>query len=281
VPGLAKTLLISTLGRALELTFKRIQFTPDLMPSDIVGHEILVERDGRRELAFVHGPIFSHIVLADEINRTPPKTQAALLEAMQEHQVTVGGATTPLPEPFFVLATQNPIEHEGTYPLPIAQQDRFMFSLLIGYPKTTEEIEILDTTTSNRVVDLRPALRAEQLLHAQRVIRSIPVATPIARYAVRLATASRPESDLAPDFVKQYVAIGASLRGSQYLVLGARARAALDGRLAVSVEDIRSVALGVLRHRIITNFKAAAANVDSDEIIRRLIGSVPPPKVEL
>jgi MoxR-like ATPase len=281
VPGLAKTLLISSLGRALELTFKRIQFTPDLMPSDIVGHEILVERDGRRELTFVHGPVFSHIVLADEINRTPPKTQAALLEAMQEHQVTIGGTTTRLPEPFFVLATQNPIEHEGTYPLPIAQQDRFMFSLFISYPKKSEEIEILDTTTSNRDAELRPVLHGQQLLQAQRVIRQIPVATPIARYAVRLAAASRPASADAPDFVQQYVSIGASLRGSQYLVLGARARAALDGRLAVSVEDIRSVALGVLRHRIVVNFKAAAANVDSDEIVRRLVKAVPAPKAEL
>jgi MoxR-like ATPase len=232
-------------------------------------------------MTFVHGPIFSNIVLADEINRTPPKTQAALLEAMQEHQVTVGGTTTPLPEPFFVLATQNPIEHEGTYPLPIAQQDRFMFSLFISYPKMDEEKEILDTTTSNRFVDIRPALHGEQLLHAQQVIRNIPVATPIARYAVTLATSSRPNSELAPAFVREYVSIGASLRGSQYLVLGARARAALDGRLAVSVEDIRSVALGVLRHRIVTNFKAAAAKVDSDEIVKRLIEAVPAPRAEL
>jgi MoxR-like ATPase len=193
----------------------------------------------------------------------------------------VGGSTTRLPEPFFVLATQNPIEHEGTYPLPITQQDRFMFSLIIGYPNTAEEIEILNATTSNRAADLQPALHAEQLLHAQRVIRSIPVATPIARYAVRLAAAARPESPLAPDFVKQYVSIGPSLRASQYLVLGARARAALDGRLAVSVEDIRGVALGVLRHRIITNFKAAAAKVDSDEIVRRLLETSPVPKAEL
>ena len=277
VPGLAKTLLISSLGEALELTFKRIQFTPDLMPADIVGHEILVERGGRRELTFVRGPIFSNIVLADEINRTPPKTQAALLEAMQEHQVTVGGTTFRLPEPFFVLATQNPIEHEGTYPLPIAQEDRFMFSLLIDYPKMDEELEILDTTTTNRTVELTPALHGEQLLRAQEVIRNIPVATAIGAYAVRLATASRPDSELAPDFVRQYVAIGASLRGSQYLLLGARARAAMDGRLAVSVDDIRSVAPGVLRHRIVTNFKAAAANVDSDEIVRRLLETVPPP----
>jgi len=281
VPGLAKTLLISSLGRALELTFRRIQFTPDLMPSDIVGHEVLVEKDGHRELTFVRGPIFSNIVLADEINRTPPKTQAALLEAMQEHQVTVGGITSRLPEPFFVLATQNPIEHEGTYPLPIAQQDRFMFSLFISYPKMGEEMEILDTTTANREVELHPALHGEQLLRAQEIIRSIPVATPIAGYAVRLATASRPDSGSAPDFVRQYVAIGASLRGSQYLVLGARARAAMDGRLAVSVDDIRSVALGVLRHRIVTNFKAAAANVDPDEIVCRLLETVPAPNVTL
>jgi MoxR-like ATPase len=281
VPGLAKTLLISSLGHALKLSFKRIQFTPDLMPADIVGHEILDEQDGRRQLTFVKGPIFSNIVLADEINRTPPKTQAALLEAMQEYQVTSGGQTRPLDMPFFVLATQNPIEHEGTYPLPLSQQDRFMFSLIIGYPSKDEEIRILDTTTSNRQVELKPVLNGEELLAAQQIVRSMPVAAPIASYAVRLVRASRPDSHQAPDFVKQFVSIGASLRGSQYLVLGARARAAMDGRFAVSIDDIRSVAFSVLRHRIVVNFKADAARIDPDQIVRRLLEAVPPPTADL
>jgi MoxR-like ATPase len=277
VPGLAKTLLISSLGRILALGFKRIQFTPDLMPSDIIGHELLQGQGGHRELTFVRGPIFSNIILADEINRTPPKTQAALLEAMQEHQVTSGGITRALAEPFFVLATQNPIEQEGTYPLPLAQQDRFMFSLLIGYPSKDEELKILDGTTSNRQVELTPVLDGPALLQAQRVVRALPIAAPIAEYAVRLVSASRPASPLAPDFVKQYVASGASLRGSQYLILGARARAVMDGRLAVAFDDLKAVAAPVLRHRIIVNFKAAAAKLDADAIIQRLLATVPPP----
>jgi MoxR-like ATPase len=281
VPGLAKTLLISSLGRVLKLTFKRIQFTPDLMPSDIVGHELLREQAGQRVLEFVPGAIFSNIVLADEINRTPPKTQAALLEAMQEHQVTSGGATRKLDEPFFVLATQNPIEQEGTYPLPLAQQDRFMFSLVIGYPTKDEELRILNATTANVQVDLQTALTGPELLHAQQVVRLLPAASPIVKYAVRLAASSRPKSPHAPDFVKQYVSIGASLRGSQYLLLGARARAAMDGRLAVSVDDIQAVALPVLRHRIVVNFKADAAKVDSGAIVKRLLETVPTPKAEL
>jgi MoxR-like ATPase len=280
VPGLAKTLLISSLGKVLHLRFKRIQFTPDLMPSDIVGHETLDEVGGHRALTFTKGPIFSNIVLADEINRTPPKTQAALLEAMQEHQVTSGGVTRKLEEPFFVLATQNPIEQEGTYPLPLAQQDRFMFSLLIGYPTKAEELRILNATTSNAQPELEVALTAEDLLQAQKIVRALPVATPLAQYAVRLATASRPGEAGAPDFVKQYVAIGASLRGSQYLVLAARARAVMDGRLAVSIDDIRAVAPAVLRHRIVVNFKAEAAKTDSDQIIRKLIEAVPAPRAK-
>jgi MoxR-like ATPase len=278
VPGLAKTLLISSLGQVLHLRFKRIQFTPDLMPSDIVGHETLEEVAGQRTLTFTKGPIFSNIVLADEINRTPPKTQAALLEAMQEHQVTSGGVTRKLEEPFFVLATQNPIEQEGTYPLPLAQQDRFMFSLLIGYPSKAEELRILAATTSNARPQLEAVLTADDLLHAQQIVRALPIATPLAQYAVRLAAASRPAHDSAPDFVKQYVATGSSLRGSQYLVLGARARAVLDGRLAASIDDIRAVAPAVLRHRIVVNFKADAARVDSDQIIRRLLEAVPAPR---
>ena len=281
VPGLAKTLLIASLGKILELQFKRIQFTPDLMPSDIIGHEILREKEGKRSLEFVKGPIFSNIVLADEINRTPPKTQAALLEAMQEHQVTSGGVSRKLDEPFFVLATQNPIEQEGTYPLPLTQQDRFMFSLIIGYPTKAEELRILDGTTSNRKTDLAVAISGSELLQAQKIVRSLPIAQPIARYAVQLVRASRPANSNAPDFVKQYVAIGASLRGSQYLILGARARAVMDGRLAVSLDDIKAVAPAVLRHRIVVNFKAEAARINSDEIVRRLIESVKPPQSKL
>jgi len=281
VPGLAKTLLISTLGRALHLTFRRIQFTPDLMPSDIIGHEVLEESEGRRQLRFVPGPLFSNIVLADEINRTPPKTQAALLEAMQEHQVTCGGQTYALEEPFFVLATQNPIEHEGTYPLPLSQQDRFLFSLVIGYPQKDEEVRILASTTSNVVPDVKPVMTGAELLEAQKIVRALPLAGSIARYAVRLAAASRPTDASAPQFVRDYVSLGASLRGPQYLVLAARARAAMDGRLAVSVEDIRAVAPDVLRHRIVVNFKADAEKIDSDEIIRRLLDVVPPPQADL
>jgi MoxR-like ATPase len=280
VPGLAKTLLISSLGQVLHLRFKRIQFTPDLMPSDIVGHETLEEVGGHRTLTFTKGPVFSNIVLADEINRTPPKTQAALLEAMQEHQVTSGGVTRKLEEPFFVLATQNPIEQEGTYPLPLAQQDRFMFSLIIGYPTKEEELRILAATTSNARPQLEAALTADDLLQAQQIVRALPVATPLVQYAVRLATASRPNHSSAPDFIKQYVATGASLRGSQYLVLGARARAVLDGRLAASIDDIRAVAPAVLRHRIVVNFKADAAKVDSDQIIRQLLETVPAPRAK-
>jgi MoxR-like ATPase len=281
VPGLAKTLLIASLGRILDLKFKRIQFTPDLMPSDIVGHEVFREENGKRVLDFHKGAIFSNIVLADEINRTPPKTQAALLEAMQEHQVTSGGVSRKLDEPFFVLATQNPIEQEGTYPLPLAQQDRFMFSLIIDYPTRDEELQILNSTTSNKKPELKTALSGPELLEAQKVVRAVPVAAPIARYAVRLTSSSRPGSSHAPDFIRQYVSIGASLRGSQYLILGARARAVMDGRLAVSVDDIRAVATAVLRHRIVVNFKADAAKVNSDEIVRRLIEKVPVPKASL
>ncbi len=278
VPGLAKTLLIASLGQALALSFKRIQFTPDLMPSDIVGYEVLKEEGGKRKLVFVEGPIFSNIVLADEINRTPPKTQAALLEAMQERQVTSGGVTRPLVEPFFVLATQNPIEQEGTYPLPLAQQDRFMYSLVIGYPTKDEELAILDRTTSETKSAIESALSAEQLLEAQRVVRALPVSSAVARYAVRLAAASRPKHATAPDFIRQFVSIGASLRGSQYLVLAARARAALEGRLAPSVDDVKAVALPVLRHRIVPNFKADAAKIGSEQLVEKLLKAVEPPR---
>ncbi len=280
VPGLAKTLLISSLGKVMDLAFKRIQFTPDLMPSDIVGHELLSDKEGGRALEFVKGPIFSNIVLADEINRTPPKTQAGLLEAMQERQVTSGGVSRKLDEPFFVLATQNPIEQEGTYPLPLAQQDRFMFSLRIGYPSRADEVRILDATTAQAQAQPEIVLGAAELLSSQRLVRALPVADPIARYIVRLVAASRPEREEAPEFVRQFVSIGASLRGSQCLLLAARARAALDGRLTVGVDDVQAMAPQVLRHRIVVNFRADAARMDADAIIKRLLTSVPTPKAE-
>ena len=279
VPGLAKTLLIMSLGDALDLTFRRIQFTPDLMPSDITGTEILEEDRStrKRNMKFLRGPIFANIVLADEINRTPPKTQAALLEAMQERQVSIGGTTYLLEKPFFVLATQNPIEQEGTYPLPAIQQDRFMFSIIIGYPTRDEEISIVNQTTSKRPDKLECVMHAEELLSYQRVVREIPVSDAVATYAVQLVNLSRPTNDQTPDFVKDYVAWGAGLRASHYLVLAGKARAVLSGRLGVSVADIEAVALPVLRHRIITNFKAEAARIRSEQIIERLLEAVPKP----
>ena len=279
VPGLAKTLLVRTLAQVLSLEFHRIQFTPDLMPSDITGTEILREdrATGHREFEFVHGPLFANIVLADEINRTPPKTQAALLEAMQEQQVTVGGVTYPLDRPFFVLATQNPIEQEGTYPLPTIQQDRFMFSIIIGYPTRGEEIEIVSETTSRRRERLDCVMHGDDLLAYQRIVREIPVADAVATYAVRLVGTSRPGRDDAPDFVRDYVSWGAGLRASHYLVLAGKARAVLDGRFGVSVGDVEAVAMPVLRHRIITNFKAEAAKIKSEQIIEQLLETVPKP----
>ncbi len=279
VPGLAKTLLIKTMGDTLDLTFRRIQFTPDLMPSDITGTEILEEdrSTAKRELKFLRGPVFANIILADEINRTPPKTQSALLESMQEHQVTVGGTTYKLDEPFFVLATQNPIEHEGTYPLPTIQQDRFMFSVIIDYLPKADEIEVVNSTTSKRPEKLDCVMHGKDLLLYQRIVREIPVADPVARYAVRLASVSRPTHPGAPDFVKEYVSWGASLRASHYLVLAGKARAVLDGRFGVSVGDIQAMAMPVLRHRIITNFRAEAARVKSEQIVQRLLETVPKP----
>jgi MoxR-like ATPase len=280
VPGLAKTLLISSLGRAMDLKFRRIQFTPDLMPADITGTEVLEEdrATGHRQLQFRPGPIFTNILLADEINRTPPKTQAALLEAMQEHQVTVSGNTYTLDEPFFVLATQNPIEQEGTYPLPEIQQDRFMFSLYIDYLPKDQELQVVNQTTSSRIEDIAQCMDGKELLEYQELVREVPVAEPVIRYAVALAGKSRPTEPGAAEFVKEYVSWGASIRASHYLVLGAKARAALAGRPYVSVGDVQSVAYGVLRHRIITNFRAESEGVRSEEIIRRLLETVGPPK---
>jgi MoxR-like ATPase len=280
VPGLAKTLLISSLGRAMDLTFRRIQFTPDLMPADITGSEVLEEDQltRKRELKFRPGPIFTNILLADEINRTPPKTQSALLEAMQEHQVTVSGNTYPLEQPFFVLATQNPIEHEGTYPLPEIQQDRFMFSLIIDYLPKDQEFDVVVATTGSKVQEIAKCMDGRELMGYQQIVREMPVAEPILRYAVALASRSRPSDPKAPDFVKNYVSWGASIRGSHYLVLGAKARAVLAGRAHVSVQDVRSVALPVLRHRIVTNFRAESEGVTSEDIVKRLMEAVAPPK---
>ncbi|MBN1825157.1 MAG: AAA family ATPase [Candidatus Eisenbacteria bacterium] len=277
VPGLAKTLLISTLAKVLDLEFNRIQFTPDLMPSDITGTDILEEDRGtnRRSFTFIRGPVFANIVLADEINRTPPKTQAALLQAMQEHEVTAGGRTYDLEPPFFVLATQNPIEQEGTYPLPEAQLDRFMFNLWVDYPKEDEERTIAETTTSAYEADLKRVLSAAEINDLQRLVRRVPAPSHTVRYAVRLARATRPVLPGSPDFVRDWVSWGAGPRASQYLLLGAKTRAVLDGRYAPSVEDVIEVAPAVLRHRIVTNFTAEAEGVEALDIVRRLIEAVP------
>jgi MoxR-like ATPase len=276
VPGLAKTLMIRTLADSLALPFSRIQFTPDLMPADITGTEVMQEdrATGRREFHFVKGPIFASVLLADEINRTPPKTQAALLEAMQEHQVTVGGHRHPLPEPFFVLATQNPIEQEGTYPLPEAQLDRFMFHVWVDYPSADEELEIIQRTTADVDVKIEPMLHADEINALTHIVRKVPIAEHVARYAMQLARLTRPQEKSAPDFVKQYVQWGAGPRAGQYLVLGAKARAVLRGQFFVTHEDIRAIAAPVLRHRLKMNFSAEAAGVSADECVRRLLDSV-------
>jgi MoxR-like ATPase len=276
VPGLAKTLMIRTLADALSLEFRRIQFTPDLMPSDITGTEVIQEdkRSGTRELKFLQGPIFGNIILADEINRTPPKTQAALLEAMQEHQITAGGTRHRLAEPFFVLATQNPIEQEGTYPLPEAQLDRFMFNTFVDYPAEEEEFEIVKRTTADIAAEVRPTLSGERILELQKIVRRVPVADHVVRYALRLVRLTRREKGDVPAFIRDYVNWGAGPRASQYLVLGAKARAVLHGRFYANTDDIRSVAFPVLRHRILTNFNAEAEGIKPDAIIRRLIDTV-------
>jgi len=275
VPGLAKTLLVSSLAQVLDLKFNRIQFTPDLMPSDITGTDVLEESgSGKREIRFIPGPVFANIVLADEINRTPPKTQAALLQAMQEKQVTVGGQTFNLALPFFVLATQNPIELEGTYPLPEAQLDRFMFNVRVDYPSQAEEEKIVATTTSAYEAKLERVLGAEDILTLQKLIRRVPVAEHVVRYAVRLARATRGREG-APELVSQWVSWGAGPRASQYLVLGAKTRAVLQGRYAPGIEDVRAAAPSVLRHRIVTNFTAEAEGIKPDRIIEELLKSVP------
>src|SRR5579872_5129747 len=297
VPGLAKTLMIRTLADSLSLSFSRIQFTPDLMPSDITGTEVLQEdkTTGQRLFKFLHGPIFANVVLADEINRTPPKTQAALLEAMQERQVTVGGSRHKLPDPFFVLATQNPIEQEGTYPLPEAQQDRFMFNIMVDYPEEEEEFKIVEMTTSTNVPKIERMLSATDILEMQDIVRKVPVAPYVIRYAMKFTrltrkggrigpahghagttTPAKPSKDVdVPDFVRDYVTWGAGPRATQFLILAAKARAVLHGRYYVSCEDVRAVAAPVLRHRIITNFNAEAEGIKPDDIVRRLADLIP------
>ena len=280
VPGLAKTLLISTLSKTLGLSFNRIQFTPDLMPSDITGTDVIRsdQTTGGREMFFMQGPVFSNVILADEINRTPPKTQAALLEAMQERHVTAGGKTYDLPEPFFVLATQNPIEQEGTYPLPEAQLDRFMFNILVSYPREDEEFEIVRRTTNPVKHDLKQVLSEDDILHLQDTVRKVPVADHVIRYALQLTRLTRKGGEAGkdtPDFVSEFVDFGAGPRASQYLILGGKARALLKGRTYVSTDDIRALAVPVLRHRLTTNFAADAEGVTSETIVRRLIEHVP------
>jgi MoxR-like ATPase len=280
VPGLAKTLLIRTLAQVLDLKFNRIQFTPDLMPSDITGTDIIQEdpATGARQMMFAPGPIFANIVLADEINRTPPKTQAALLEAMQEHRVTIQGRTYVLDEPFYVFATQNPIELEGTYPLPEAQLDRFMFHIVIEHPPEDEEFEVVRTTTAIIDPKFQRPVTGDDLVAFQKLVRRVPVAEPVMRYALHLVRTSRPKASAAPELVKKYVAFGASVRAAQYLILGAKAKALTEGRYHVSFDDIRALSHPVLRHRILTNFRAESEGVTTDVLIDELLKTVPLPK---
>jgi MoxR-like ATPase len=273
VPGLAKTLMISTLARSLSLSFSRIQFTPDLMPSDITGTEVIQEdrATGTRSFKFLRGPVFANVVLADEINRTPPKTQAALLESMQERQVTVGGQRHPLDPPFFVLATQNPIEQEGTYPLPEAQQDRFMFDIRVDYPAFAEEVAVVKATTSDSQPTIEPVLSAEEIMHFQGLVRRVPIADNVVEYAVKLATRTRPGLNGAPAIINDHVAWGAGPRASQYLVVGAKAHALAHGRFSPDIADVQAVALPILRHRIVRNYKAEAEGVTVDRIVGELL----------
>jgi MoxR-like ATPase len=279
VPGLAKTLMISTIAQLLSLNFRRIQFTPDLMPSDITGTEILEEEEGtgKRRMRFVMGPIFGNIILGDEINRTPPKTQAALLQAMQEYKVTIAGADYPLEKPFLVLGTQNPIEQEGTYPLPEAQLDRFMFKILVDYPSFEEELAIAETTTTGDMPKLEPLLDRTAILNMQKIVRKVLIGRSVTSYAVRLARATRPGSDEAPDFVRKYLSWGAGPRACQAMLLGAKANALLDGRVHASTEDIRYVARPVMRHRLATSFRADSDGVTTDHVVEKLFETVREP----
>ncbi len=280
VPGLAKTLMVSTLARILDVSFKRIQFTPDLMPSDITGTNVLEEDEhGKRNFRFVEGPVFTNILLADEINRTPPKTQAALLQAMQEREVSVGRETMALPDPFFTIATQNPIEQEGTYPLPEAQLDRFMFNIKVGYPSSDEEEKILATTTRNEKVEVRKVLSARAIVNLQKLVNSVAVSEYIIKYASRLVRATRPKDETAPQFVRDLVDWGAGPRAGQFLINGGKALAAMDGRFSVAIDDIKKIAIPVLRHRISTNFQAQAEGMTNDGLITRLLAEVKEPDV--
>ena len=281
VPGLAKTLMVSTLAKILDVEFKRIQFTPDLMPSDITGTNVLEEEEsGRRNFRYVKGPVFTNVLLADEINRTPPKTQASLLQAMQEREVTSGATTYPLPDPFFVIATQNPIEQEGTYPLPEAQLDRFMFNIKVDYPTLEEEERILSTTTRGESVEVRKILNGRLIVNLQKLIASVAVSPYIVRYAARLVRATRPKDESAPEFIRELIDWGAGPRAGQYLINGGKAFAAMDGRYSVAIEDIQKVAVPVLRHRISANFQAQAEGLSHEEIIAKLLAAVEPPEIE-
>jgi MoxR-like ATPase len=280
VPGLAKTLMVSTLARILDVSFKRIQFTPDLMPSDITGTNVLDEDEaGKRNFRFVEGPVFTNILLADEINRTPPKTQAALLQAMQEREVTVGRQTFELPDPFFVIATQNPIEQEGTYPLPEAQLDRFMFNIKVGYPSADEEEKILTQTTRTEKVEVRKILSARAIINLQKLVHSVAVSEYIVKYVARLVRATRPKDETAPQFVKDLVDWGAGPRAGQFLINGGKALAAMDGRFSVAIDDVKKIAVPVLRHRLSTNFQAQAEGMSTEDVILRLLKEVKEPEV--
>ena len=283
VPGLAKTLLISTLSRALDLKFSRIQFTPDLMPSDVTGTDVIQDdpATGQRKLTFMPGPVFANVLLADEINRTPPKTQAALLEAMQERHVTVQGRTYVLEPPFFVFATQNPIELEGTYPLPEAQLDRFMLQVILDYLPEEDEVNVVKQTTSLPPDAVKPVVSRDEILAFQRVVRRVPVADAVTRYAVKVVRLSRPTDASAPDFVKQWTSYGASVRAAQALILGAKARALLQGRSHVSFDDVKALALPVLRHRVLLNFQAQSEKITTDQLVSRLLAAIPLPKSAL
>jgi MoxR-like ATPase len=279
VPGLAKTLMVSTLSKVLRLNFNRIQFTPDLMPSDITGTDILEidEASGRKEYRFIRGPIFTNILLADEINRTPPKTQAALLEAMQEHCVTAAGQTMKLPPPFFVLATQNPLEQEGTYPLPEAQLDRFMFSIYVDYPPEEDEATIAKVTTRQEQIELRKVLDGAEILALQQVVRTLPISDHVVLFATRLVRATRPGDPRSPDFIRKWIHAGAGVRASQYLVVAAKARAVIAGRLVVTCDDVRAAARPILRHRMFTNFTADSEGMDTDKIVQKLLETIEEP----
>jgi MoxR-like ATPase len=281
VPGLAKTLMVSTLAKILDINFKRIQFTPDLMPSDITGTNVLDEDEqGKRNFRFVEGPVFTNILLADEINRTPPKTQAALLQAMQEREVTVGQQTYNLPDPFFTIATQNPIEQEGTYPLPEAQLDRFMFNIKVDYPSAAEEERILASTTRGEKIEVRKVLSSKAILNLQGLVNKVAVSEYIIQYVSRIVRATRPKDESAPAFVKELVDWGAGPRAGQFLIHGGKALAAMDGRFSVAIEDVQKVAIPVLRHRISTNFQAQAEGMSNEDIIQRLIRETPPPVIQ-